>query len=363
MPIQNKTHKQRKGKLIPFLWITFGLSILVFIADIVYVIGIKQVLFNTAPIIFVIILSIDIFVGGLSFFLAVILTLLRKNLKGQKVTFSKIVRACLTLAILPIYLLITGLSDKSRGWLARMARGIIPLILLIPFWILGYVVLYYVSTDELLLGTRYQVSSIAYSESMIPTIKPGSLGKYHPYKNIIYKINPSWAHKIRRGDIISFRNNATISYLSEAKKDSGNNYIKRVVAIKGDTIEMRAGVIVLNEIPLSEPYTLKPNSTFALDEAYKAARLSHLPGLFLEECKPITVPTNKLFVLGDNRQNSNDSRIIDFVDLNDIRGYFPYQEQKTPFKHGVNTINYSDEWRTSNDLTPAILEEVYNYCK
>ncbi len=103
--------------------------------------------------------------------------------------------------------------------------------------------------------------------------------------------------------------------------------------------------------------------SFALTDAYKQARLSGLSGLFLEECQPVTVPYGKLFVLGDNRKNSNDSRVIGFVDLKDIHGYFPYGEQKVPFKEGVNTINYSEQWRNTSDLTPTVLEKISNYCK
>lgn len=357
------TFQQKKFRLIKPLWFIFGLAFLTFIIVFNYVIVVKKVLFNEAPSIFAIISLAAIAVGIMSFFLAVILSLLKKHSGGNKITFSKVVMVCLTLPVLPIYLLIISLLDKSRGWFSRILRGVIPFVLLLPFWILGYTVLYYVSTDELFLGTRYQVSPIAYSDSMIPTFKPGSIGKYYPYKNIVYKVNPNWAYKINRGDIITFKNETTQSYLLQQKIEVYQDFAKRVIALGGDQVELRAGVVLLNGVPLEEPYTLEPNSTFVLTDSYRQAKVGGLSGLFLEECTTITVPDGKLFVLGDNRKNSNDSRVIGFVDLKDIHGYFPYKEQKTPFKEGVNTINYSDGWRnTSTDLNPTILEKIKNYC-
>lgn len=361
---ENITASQREFKILKYLWFVFGFSILVFIADFIYVIGIRKVLFNEAPLVFGLILLLAILIGAASFFLAIILSLLKKCFGKGKITFSKIILVCLTLPVLPAYLLIASLFDKSKGWLSRIIRGVVPFVLLLPFWILGYVVLYYVSTDELFLGTRYQVSTIAYSESMTPTFKPGSIGKYYPYKNILYKLNPDWAYKLKRGDIISFKNETTQSYLTKEGVNSYQDFAKRIIALGGDTVELRAGAVLLNGKPLIEPYTLEPNSTFALTDAYKQAKASGLNGLFLEECKTITVLNGKLFVLGDNRKNSNDSRMIGFIDLKDVHGYFPYEEQRIPFKEGVNTINYSDQWRdTSNDLKPAVLEKINNYCK
>lgn len=363
MPETDINVSKKKFGAIKILWFIFGFSFLAFVADFIYVIGIRKELFNETPIVFGLILLSVIPIGAISFFLVVILSLLKKHTGNNKITFSKIVLVCLTLPVLPVYLLITSLLDKNRGLVSRILRGVIPFVLLLPFWILGYIVLYYGSTDELVLGTRYQVSPIAYSDSMTPTLRPGSIGKYYPYKNILYKLNPDWAYKFNRGDIVTFKNEVTQSYLSKEGIDSYQDFAKRIIALGGDTVELKAGVVLLNGQPLAEPYTLEPNSTFALTDAYKQARLSGLNGLFMEECQSVTVPNGKLFVLGDNRKNSNDSRVIGFVDLKDIHGYFPYGEQKVPFKEGVNTINYSEQWRNTSDLTPTVLEKINDFCK
>ncbi len=361
---ENEVKPKEKFRLIKYLWFVFGFSVLVFVADFFYVIFIRKVLFNEVPMVYTLILLAAILIGFLSFGGAVILTLLRKFTYGKKITFSKVVLTLLILSVLPIYLFVTSLLDKNRSIVLRLVRGVIPLVLLLPIWLLGYVVLYYVSTDELFLGTRYEVALIAYSESMTPTFKPGSIGKYYPYKNIFYKLNPNWAYKIERGDIIRFSSKWTQDYLIKQGITDYHNFAKRVIAIEGDKIELKAGVVLLNGRPLSEPYTLEPNSTFAFTNEYEVVKSQGLSGLFLEECTSIVIPQGKLFVLGDNRKNSNDSRVIGFVDLKDVNGYFPYEEQKLPFKEGVNVIHYSDQWRnTPTDLDSSTLKKIDSYCK
>ncbi len=81
----------------------------------------------------------------------------------------------------------------------------------------------------------------------------------------------------RRGDVIIFRYPAAPSQL----------YIKRVVALGGETVEIRRGTVYVNQFPLDEPY------------------LRWAPR---EDCPARRVASGSYFVLGDNRDASNDSR-------------------------------------------------------
>lgn len=96
------------------------------------------------------------------------------------------------------------------------------------------------------------------------------------------------------GDIIVFR----------YPKDPSLDYIKRIVGVPGDTLEMRNRQLLRNGENVGEPY------------------VQHVqPPLYERDNFPaLTVPPGKYFVLGDNRDESADSRIWGFVDRNAIRG-------------------------------------------
>lgn len=103
-----------------------------------------------------------------------------------------------------------------------------------------------------------------------------------------------------RGDIVVFK------YPEDPKKD----FIKRVVAVGGDTLEIIDKQLVVNDKPvMEEPYAV-----------YKENRI--IPGKFStrDNLKKITIPPGKLFVMGDNRDNSHESRFWGFVDLTEIKG-------------------------------------------
>ena len=104
------------------------------------------------------------------------------------------------------------------------------------------------------------------------------------------------AFKPKVGDIIVFR----------YPKDRSLDYIKRIVGVPGDTLEMRNKVLYRNGVEVQEPYT------------QHSQPLIMIPGR--DNWGPITVPADKFFALGDNRDDSADSRFWGFLDRNDIRG-------------------------------------------
>lgn len=105
------------------------------------------------------------------------------------------------------------------------------------------------------------------------------------------------SHPIHRGDIIVY----------QAEKD--RLYIKRVIALPGETVEYMNDVLYINHKPIDEPYVAA-----AKEEANQENTL------LTENIGPIKIPEGAIFVLGDNRWNSRDSRITGPIQTNLIIG-------------------------------------------
>jgi signal peptidase I len=125
------------------------------------------------------------------------------------------------------------------------------------------------------------------SGSMEPTLRTGDRILVSKFAYRIWDVH--------RGDIIVFR------YPLNPNKD----FVKRVVGLPGERIEMKDGLVSINGRPLSEVYpTALPGGDRACSSNYG----------------PETVPATSVFVLGDNRCNSEDSRFFGFVPMKNIIG-------------------------------------------
>lgn len=92
-------------------------------------------------------------------------------------------------------------------------------------------------------------------------------------------------------------------------EDPSKDFIKRVIALPGDTVEIRHKVVLINGKPLHEDYTRFADGD-AVDGLVRGR--DNLP--------PVNVPEAKYFVMGDNRDRSYDSRFWGFVDKDAIIG-------------------------------------------
>ena len=139
----------------------------------------------------------------------------------------------------------------------------------------------------------------------------------------------------QRGDVIVF----------QFPSDLSKNFVKRLVGLSGDTLEMREGLLYRNGAPLDERYAihsepgLDPSGEdFRWQRNYmvRTAEASEQRQPSRNNWGPLVVPPGDLFVLGDNRDNSLDSRYWGFVADSLVRGrpMFVYYSYAPDSAHG-----------------------------
>lgn len=132
------------------------------------------------------------------------------------------------------------------------------------------------------------------------------IGDHILVNKFIYGVKAPFLHKTmipikdpQRGDIIVF----------EFPEDPSKDFIKRVIGLPGDVVEIRNKKLVVNGKRIKDAHSIHK------DPKIFPARLQPRDNL-----GPITVPEHKLFVMGDNRDFSYDSRFWGFVDLLAVKG-------------------------------------------
>ena len=132
--------------------------------------------------------------------------------------------------------------------------------------------------DNLLIGDHILVNKFAYA----PT-KWAWENKFLPI------------HQLKRTDVFVFK----------YPEDPTRNFIKRVIGLGGETVEIRNKQVFINDKPISEPYKIHKPEFF---------------GLTAEDFGPVKVPMGYYFAMGDNRDNSKDSRAWGFVPRDYTKG-------------------------------------------
>ena len=127
------------------------------------------------------------------------------------------------------------------------------------------------------------------SESMVPTLLPGDRVMV---EKVSYRFHPP-----RPGDIVVFHPPPALQLVGY---DPDQAFIKRVIATEGQVVAVRNGRVYVDHQPLAEDY-------IAAAPAYELA--------------PVTVPEQMLFVMGDNRNNSNDSHLWGFLPQANVIGH------------------------------------------
>jgi signal peptidase I len=203
-------------------------------------------------------------------------------------------------------------QESKLGWLGELLRAWGPAILAV-----------------ILIRTFIFEPFRIPSGSMVPTLL---IGDHVVVTKFSYGVWLPWPFPSRelvdlgdpdRGDIIVFR----------YPVDETTNYIKRVVAIPGDKIRVQDNRIYLNGV--EQPTVRDDNFTFIDQDCRTHVMRQYTEDLSgakhpiltntglggsLSDMKEIEVPAGKVFVMGDNRDNSEDSRRWKFVDYSQIKG-------------------------------------------
>lgn len=124
------------------------------------------------------------------------------------------------------------------------------------------------------------------SSSMAPTLEVGD-------RLMVYKL-AFRVGQVDRGDLVVFNRPESI------KNSQLKDFVKRVVALPGEQVQAINGVVYVDNLPLAEEYLTENSST--------------------TDFGPIDVPKGQIFVMGDNRSNSRDSRAFGPIDVDLLVG-------------------------------------------
>ncbi|MEA5513455.1 signal peptidase I [Nodularia sp. UHCC 0506] len=180
-------------------------------------------------------------------------------------------------------------QQPDNSWLAELARTVILSIVLA-------------------LGIRTFVAEARWipSGSMEPTLN-GTPNQWEADKIIVDKLKYRFSEP-QRGDIVVFSPTKTLK--DEQYNDA---FIKRIVALPGEKVELRDGLVYINNKPLEEAKYLDSQQRTVIDVCTSGTQQAYL-------AQPETIPPNSYLVLGDNRNSSYDSRCWGVVPRENIIG-------------------------------------------
>ena len=144
--------------------------------------------------------------------------------------------------------------------------------------------------ETLLIGDHILVSKFAYGTHIPNEIPIVNIKLFDDI--ILFPTLPE------RGDIIVFK----------YPKDESRDFIKRVIGIPGDLLEVKHQKVFINGKPYIDAFARHTESP------------SESPLVPRDDFGPILIPDDHLFMMGDNRENSQDSRYWGFLDVSKVRG-------------------------------------------
>jgi len=198
-----------------------------------------------------------------------------------------ILKNILVTFFLPLFLL-KDIFRSHRSLVKKIGYFFLTLIVVGIIWKNGYqeaISLFNKTSYE--SGISDKIIKVPVSgTSMLPTIKDGSEIELKSPKK----------YGLVRGDIVSFINEET----------RGLHYLKRIIGLPGEEASIKNGSVFINGKALQEDYALNDLPTYG--------------NTFITDCENYAIPKNQYMVLGDNRTVSSDSRVMGFINENDIDG-------------------------------------------
>lgn len=168
------------------------------------------------------------------------------------------------------------------------------------------------------------------SGSMIPAMLVGdwlfvNKLRYGPHVPFTDSRLPGYADP-RRGDVVVFKSPPQL----DQPHDPTPTLVKRAVAVGGDTVHMRQGLLFVNGVPQRQGYGVPSDDAYdSVDELFDWQKPAGLPASRFgaapaqpthDNWGPLVVPPEHLFMMGDNRYNSKDGRYWGFVPEGNVRG-------------------------------------------
>lgn len=183
-----------------------------------------------------------------------------------------------------------------------------------------------VCTIFALFVTTYVVHPMTVpTPSMEPTIMVGDrllIDKFTLRNGFLHGVLPfTPTHEVKRGDVLVFKFPEQPEVL----------YVKRLIGLPGETLEVRDKKVFINGRPLDEPYAHHSDPTI-----YRRRPMPHgFSGDFQRDnYGPVTIPEEHFFMMGDNRDNSADSRYWGFLPHHYVVGrplfvFWSYEDEPT----------------------------------
>lgn len=187
----------------------------------------------------------------------------------------------------------TRQKSAAREYAEALAIALVLAIFIRTFFIQAYKIPSGSMEPTLLIGDHILVNKMIYGVRMPDSILglqiPGL-----PYGQYLLHFEP-----IHHGDVVVF----------VFPPDRTKDFIKRVIGLPGDTIQVKNGHVWLNSRSMADPHG-----------HFEVADQDRSPISPRDNFGPVQVPSGKIFVMGDNRDRSYDSRFWGFVDKNDVEG-------------------------------------------